>query len=108
MKLPQHEFVRLQHDKTIDKLFLNYNDADFFYVSTSFINTSILPDIHETITMVRAETEPKTGTLLPFSPSEMAKTGTILKPRDLCNLQPYSNTSGATIAQWSRCQLEVA
>ena len=95
MKLPQHEFVRLQHDKTIDKLFLNYNNADLFYVSTSFINTSILPDIHETITMVRAETEPKTGTLLPFSPSEMAKTGTILKPRDLSNLQPYSTTSGA-------------
>ena len=30
VKLPQHEFVRLQHDKTIDKLFLNYNNADFF------------------------------------------------------------------------------
>ena len=44
--------------------------------------------------MVRAETEPKTGTLLPFSPSEMAKTGTILKPRDLNNLQPYPTTSG--------------
>ena len=44
--------------------------------------------------MVRAETEPKTGTLLPFSP---AKTGTILKPRDLSNRQPYSTTSGATM-----------
>ena len=43
--------------------------------------------------MVRAETEPKTGTLLPFSPSEMAKTGTILKPRDLSNLQPCPTTS---------------
>ena len=47
--------------------------------------------------MVRAETEPKTGTLLPFSPSEVAKTETILKPRDLSNLQPYSSTSGATM-----------
>ena len=46
--------------------------------------------------MVRADTESKTGTLglLPFSPSEVAKTGTILKPRDLSNLQPYSTTSG--------------
>ena len=44
--------------------------------------------------MVRAETEPKTGTLLPFSPSEVAKTGTILKPRDLSNLQP--NPAGLT------------
>ena len=43
--------------------------------------------------MVRAETEPKTGTLLPFSPSEVAKTGTILKPRDLSNLQPCPTTS---------------
>ena len=47
--------------------------------------------------MVRAETEPKTGTLLPFSPSEVAKTGTILKPRDLSNFQPNSTTSGATM-----------
>ena len=47
--------------------------------------------------MVRAETEPKTGTLLPFSPSEVAKTGTILKPRDLSNLQPISTTSGGTM-----------
>ena len=62
-------------------------------MSTSIIYRSILPDIHETITMVRAETEPKTGTLLPFSPSEMAKTGTILKPRDLSNLQPCPTTS---------------
>ena len=66
-------------------------------MSTSIIYTSILPDIHETITMVRAETEPKTGTLLPFSPREVAKTGTILKPRDLSNLQPYSTTSGTTM-----------
>ena len=43
--------------------------------------------------MVRAETEPKTGTLLPVSPSEVAKTGTILKPRDLSNLQPCPTTS---------------